>query len=94
MPTKRPSRAKNKATSEEVMLAQPPGLPVPSDSVPSQDEHADDRPAESVSMASEPSDHDIRMRAYQRYLERGGQDGGDFDDWLVAERELRAKIYG
>ena len=25
------------------------------------------------SMASEPSEEDIRMRAYQRYLERGGQ---------------------
>ena len=94
MPTKRPSRAKNKATAEEVMLAQPPAPPVPPESVPAQDEHADDRAAESVSMASEPSDQDIRMRAYQRYLERGQQDGGDFDDWLVAERELRAKIYG
>ncbi len=44
----------------------------------------------SFSMASEPSEEDIRMRAYHRYLERGGRDGMDFDDWLQAERELRA----
>jgi hypothetical protein len=43
----------------------------------------------SESMASEPSEEDIRMRAYRRYLERGGGDGQDFDDWLEAERELK-----
>jgi hypothetical protein len=36
-----------------------------------------------------PTEDDIRARAYQRYLERGGEHGGDFDDWLAAERELR-----
>jgi len=43
----------------------------------------------SRSMGSEPSDEDIRMRAYQRYLERGGDHGMDFEDWLAAEREIR-----
>ena len=41
------------------------------------------------SMGSEPSEEDIRMRAYSRYLERGGGDGQDFEDWLEAERELK-----
>ena len=54
-----------------------------------------DRPealtSESVSMGSEPSEEDIRTRAYHRYLERGGAPGSDFDDWLEAERELREK---
>jgi Protein of unknown function (DUF2934) len=45
--------------------------------------------SESVSMGSEPSEEDIRMRAYHLYLERGGAPGSDFDDWLEAERELR-----
>ena len=40
-------------------------------------------------MGSEPSEEEIRMRAYRRYLERGGSDGRDFDDWLEAERELK-----
>ena len=42
-----------------------------------------------TSMGSEPSEEEIRMRAYRRYLERGGTDGRDFDDWLEAERELK-----
>jgi hypothetical protein len=45
----------------------------------------------SVSMASEPSEDDIRLRAYQRYLERGGGHGMDFDDWVQARQELIAK---
>jgi len=38
---------------------------------------------------NEPSEEKIRARAYQRYLERGGTGGSDFEDWLEAERELR-----
>lgn len=50
------------------------------------DEHNNTR---NTSMGSEPSEEEIRMRAYRRYLERGGSDGLDFDDWLEAERELK-----
>jgi DUF2934 family protein len=32
----------------------------------------------------------IRQCAYERYLTRGGGHGKDFEDWLVAERLLRA----
>jgi Protein of unknown function (DUF2934) len=46
---------------------------------------------ESTSMASEPSEHDIRLRAYQRYLERGGGHGQAFEDWVEAEKELRTR---
>ena len=58
---------------------------------------APDRP-ESISetlvareTASEPSDDEIRERAYEMYLERGGKHGLDFDDWVRAERELRQR---
>jgi hypothetical protein len=37
-----------------------------------------------------PSEDEIRHRAYQRYLERGGGDGMDFEDWLHAEQELKS----
>jgi hypothetical protein len=33
-------------------------------------------------------DEEIRCRAYEIYLERGQQAGGELDDWLQAEREL------
>ena len=38
-----------------------------------------------------PSDQEIRERAYHRYLERGGHNGSEFDDWVEAERDLRNK---
>ena len=60
---------------------------------PGPGDEGDDAPLESmsVSMASEPSEEDIRNRAYQRFLERGGGHGMDFEDWLEAERELKGR---
>jgi hypothetical protein len=35
-------------------------------------------------------DHDqIAARAYQLFVQRGGEHGHHLEDWLVAERELR-----
>jgi len=31
---------------------------------------------------------EIRLRAYEIYLQRGGEPGREMDDWLQAEREL------
>jgi len=56
-----------------------------------QSEAGDDAPLESMAMGSEPNEEDIRMRAYHRYLERGGGHGMDFEDWLEAERELKRR---
>jgi hypothetical protein len=39
----------------------------------------------------DPSDEDIRVRAYFRYLERGGTHGASFDDWAEAKKELKQK---
>jgi len=41
--------------------------------------------------SAEPTEEDIRRRAYDRYLARGGNHGLHFDDWLEAEKELRSK---
>ena len=38
-----------------------------------------------------PTYDEIAEAAYHRYLRRGGSDGRDFDDWLEAERELKAR---
>jgi hypothetical protein len=38
-----------------------------------------------------PTQQQIAEAAYHRYLNRGGQPGRDFDDWLEAERELAAR---
>ena len=38
-----------------------------------------------------PTFEQISEAAYHRYLQRGGQHGHDFDDWLDAERSLRSR---
>ena len=43
------------------------------------------------SKAPEPSEEEIRRRAYHNYLDRGAGHGGDFEDWLRAEQELKKK---
>jgi len=35
------------------------------------------------------SEQEIRQRAYEIYLKRGGQPGSELEDWLQAEGELR-----
>lgn len=45
--------------------------------------------AESTILSSAPTEEQIRVRAYERYLERGGGHGMDFEDWMEAQRELR-----
>jgi hypothetical protein len=35
-----------------------------------------------------PSPDQIRQRAYELFVERGGELGRDVDDWLAAEKEL------
>ena len=35
---------------------------------------------------------EIRLRAYEIYLERGEQPGRELDDWLQAERELERGV--
>jgi hypothetical protein len=44
--------------------------------------------AEDTSANHTPSREEIRLRAYEIYLERGGFPGNELDDWLQAEREL------
>jgi DUF2934 family protein len=45
--------------------------------------------AEDTSANQEPSQEEIRRRAYEIYLERSGLPGDELDDWLRAERELQ-----
>ncbi len=38
--------------------------------------------------ARRPSEDEIRRRAYEIYVARGGTPGHELDDWIRAEREL------
>lgn len=75
-----PSRA---ATSEAMTSESNQADPLASESMASAAERAE-------TAGYEPNEEEIRLRAYHRYLERGGTPGMDFDDWLEAERELRS----
>jgi len=68
----------------EVAGAEVPPLDA-SDTFAARREPADERPLD------DPSDEQIRVRAFEIYLERGGSHGMDFDDWLQAEHELRSR---
>jgi Protein of unknown function (DUF2934) len=99
----RPKRAKTQGPQEAQtpMTAAPPSnVGMPENQVALADDRSrpfsdavTDTPSindrRSTSMGSEPSEEDIRLRAYHRYLERGGGHGMDFEDWLEAERELK-----
>ena len=57
-----------------------------------QRERVQQAPGDAIAARSPaPTDDEIRARAYEMYLERGGHDGLDFDDWVRAERELRLR---
>jgi hypothetical protein len=45
--------------------------------------------AEDTSANHSLSREEIRVRAYEIHLERGGFPGNELDDWLQAERELQ-----
>lgn len=50
-------------------------------------------PADEVVILAEsvPTRDQIEVRAYEIYLQRGGTDGNDVQDWLQAESELLAE---
>jgi Protein of unknown function (DUF2934) len=40
-----------------------------------------------------PSQEEIRRRAFEIHIERGGIHGCDLDDWMQAEKELTEKLH-
>jgi hypothetical protein len=44
-----------------------------------------------VSVGNPLRDEEVRLRAYEIYLERGEKPGCELDDWLQAERELKRR---
>jgi hypothetical protein len=44
-----------------------------------------------VSRVLRPSDDEVRRRAFEIHVQRGGLRGYDLDDWLEAEKELTEK---
>ena len=51
---------------------------------------AADRPPKSLPQRPSGTNTNVACRAYDLYLARGREHGHDLDDWMPAERELRA----
>ncbi len=47
--------------------------------------------SESLTTEAHPTREEIELRAFQIFIERGGTDGHDVDDWVQAEHELSEK---
>ena len=52
---------------------------------------AADMAASEQPVGQAPSNEDVARLAYELYLERGGVNGNQFEDWYEAERRLRAR---
>ena len=59
--------------------------------MPHEESMVETRSESAMSRHAEPSEEDIRNRAYLRYLERGGGHGMDFEDWVQAEKDLKTQ---
>jgi len=46
----------------------------------------------SASNKKVPTHEEIALRAFEIYLKRGGESGGELDDWLAAEKELTESL--
>jgi Protein of unknown function (DUF2934) len=51
---------------------------------------AADRAPKALAQQPSVTNNDVARRAYDLYLARGREHGHDVDDWMQAERELRA----
>lgn len=54
--------------------------------------HDSPEPAEGQTQPPAPTEEQIRMRAHELYLARGGEPGHDWDDWLLAEHQLQTEL--
>jgi|SRR5439155_21461295 len=92
-PAKGPGRARSarQTAGADTFAARPEPSRDPSDDAPRDEPMVETRAESAEATRRAPSEEDIRQRAYERYLERGGGHGMDFEDWLEAERELKSQ---
>jgi len=86
------ARSKSESKTDQPDAAMPATRPRTRSRAPKPDDTAvahETGEATFASPASEPDENDIKLRAYHRYLERGGGHGMDFEDWLEAKRDLQ-----
>jgi hypothetical protein len=77
-------KTRTRTTPPDTHVAEPDGSPAVIRDT------ANEMQTQGGSTPNAPTFEQISEAAYHRYLQRGGQHGHDFDDWLDAERSLRS----
>jgi hypothetical protein len=70
-------------------VSNPPSTATAPDSASSASIARPATPGADNAVAFSPTYDEIAHAAYLRYLDRGGADGADVDDWIAAERALK-----
>jgi Protein of unknown function (DUF2934) len=72
-----------------------PASSTPKPSAPKAAAARKSKPVEGAGASANGTEEDaIAQRAYEIYQERGGMHGADIEDWLPAERDVRARRSG
>ena len=72
---------RSRSTTPDAIIAEPDGSPAVA-------RHTASEMLTQGDGSPSPTFEEIAEAAYQRYVQRGGQHGYDFDDWIDAERLL------
>lgn len=64
----------------------------PKHKTPREPENASPEQPTTESQCPAPTPEQIQKRAHEIFMARGGEPGRELDDWLLAERELKAGI--
>jgi hypothetical protein len=98
---KTPSKSPAKKVAPSSEIQQPTPTPLPRGADPAGQASSSVKPASAAKAPagspkaastagkiSRAAPEQVAQRAYERYQQRGGQHGGDQDDWYAAEQEL------
>jgi hypothetical protein len=88
---KTPSKSPAKKVAPSSEIQQPTSVPLPRGADPAGQAGSSVKPASTAGKISRADPQQVARRAYERYQQRGGQHGGDQDDWYAAEQELTGK---
>jgi hypothetical protein len=88
---KTPSKSPAKKVAPSSEIQQPTSTPLPRGADPAGQASSSVKAGNTAGKISRADPAQVAQRAYERYQQRGGQHGGDQDDWYAAEQELTGK---
>lgn len=77
------------SNEERSAALETPRIPIPQTSEQREAPGENAEPVVDRSTESAANEEEVRTRAYEIYLSRGGSDGDEVSDWLSAEQQVR-----